>query len=110
LPSGRRARARRAIDATADLGRLHVEGLAQAACWRGTFEWLSDKPTAARQWWQRSVAHAEKLNATCLLARTYVEIGRYAGDDDAVQQGRALYASVGAEDEGALLLGAVARG
>lgn len=104
------ARARKAIDATMTLGKLHADAASLASCWRGTYEWLNGKPAAARQWWQKSINLAEELEATCVLARTCVEIGRYAGDADAVQRGIALYASMGADEERVLLLGPAAQG
>ncbi|MDQ5852214.1 MAG: AAA family ATPase, partial [Chloroflexota bacterium] len=56
-------KARRACRAAMQQGRLSRDGLPGAYRLRGAYEWLSGQPAAARHWWQRSLAVAQKLGA-----------------------------------------------
>ena len=83
-------KARRACRAAMQQGRLSRDGLPGAYRLRGAYEWLSGQSAAARHWWQRSLAVAQKLGARYDLGLTYHEMGKRMGDTAHLQRADAI--------------------
>jgi tetratricopeptide (TPR) repeat protein len=64
---------------------------------QGTYEWLRGKPAAAKKWWQRSLAIAEKMGQRYDLGMAHLEIGRRLGDRDHLQRAETIFAEISAE-------------
>jgi hypothetical protein len=71
-----RAPARRAIKALNQFARPFPIGESRARLWRGVFEWLDGRPSAARQAWQKSLDVAQKMAMPYDEALAHFEIGR----------------------------------
>jgi len=66
---------------------------------RGTYEWLRDKPKAARKWWQRSLDLADAMEQCYDLGLTHLEIGQRLGDRAHLERAEAILGEFGAEWE-----------
>ena len=64
---------------------------------QGRYEWLRGKPAAARQWWNKSLAEAERLGMRYEAGRTHLEIGQRLGERQQLEKAEKVFAEVGAE-------------
>ena len=63
---------------------------------RGSYEWLMGRRDAADRAWRRSLAAAERLNASYEEALTHLEIGRRTGERQSVERAATALAKIGA--------------
>ncbi|MBI3960647.1 MAG: AAA family ATPase, partial [Chloroflexi bacterium] len=63
---------------------------------QGEWEWLRGRSSAARSWWQRSLAEAEAIGTRYELARTLATMGHHWDDAGLVERANALFAQIGA--------------
>jgi tetratricopeptide (TPR) repeat protein len=83
--------AQQAIQALNKFARPFPIGEARAHLWRGVFEWLEGRSTAARRAWQKSLAIAQKMAMPYDEALAYYEIGRHAmGEERQINLTQAL--------------------
>jgi hypothetical protein len=66
---------------------------------QGTYEWLRGKPSAARKWWQRSLALAEKMGQRYDLGLTYLEMGRRLDMGIHVEQAKEILSEIGVDGD-----------
>jgi tetratricopeptide (TPR) repeat protein len=86
-----RESARQALRALYKFARPFSIGTARAHLWQGVFEWLDDKPAAARRAWQKSLAVARTMAMPYDEALACYEMGRHTlGEDRHVSLMRAL--------------------
>lgn len=69
--------------------------LVEARRLRGTYEWLRNKPDAARKWWKESLAYAEKKGITAEEALTRLEMGRRLQDRQMLERAAGMFAEMG---------------
>ena len=89
--------ARRACRAALKQVRVDRTAAVPACRARGTYEWLRGRPGRAEKWWQRSLAHAERLGCRYEGALTTLEIGRRSGDRVHLERAEAEFAAMGAK-------------
>ena len=58
---------------------------------QGAYEWLQDKPDAARHWWEQSLDFAVERGFRAEEALTRLEMGRWLRDRQALQQAAAMF-------------------
>jgi tetratricopeptide (TPR) repeat protein len=63
---------------------------------RGTYEWLRNKPAAARQWWQHAVQAAERLGVPQDVGRAHLDMGRHLREREHVERALAIFDECGA--------------
>lgn len=88
-------------------GRRTREGRVCALRWRGAVAWASGRRRRARQYWRMALLAAEALCAHFETARTWLDIGRFSADADALGRAEALFRAMGATvkaDEAHILL------
>jgi tetratricopeptide (TPR) repeat protein len=66
---------------------------------RGTYEWLSGKPAAARKWWQKSGAEAERMGILYDVGMMHLEMGMRLGERDHLGKAEEIFAGLGIEPE-----------
>jgi class 3 adenylate cyclase/tetratricopeptide (TPR) repeat protein len=66
---------------------------------QGMVEWRRDNAAGADRCWRRSLAVAEEIRAPYERARTFLEIGRHAGDRAAIDRAAAAFEELGAAVE-----------
>ena len=89
-------KARIACKSVLKQGRSARPYLHRAMRLRGSCEWLSGRPRAARRWWQRSLATARALGAQHDLGTTYLEIAKRVRDRASLERAAAVFTSVDA--------------
>jgi len=62
---------------------------------RGTYEWLGGKPAAAHNWWQKSLAEAERMGLRYDVAMTHLEIGQRLGNPIHLEKAESIFAEIG---------------
>jgi class 3 adenylate cyclase/tetratricopeptide (TPR) repeat protein len=67
------------------------EGLPGAYRAQGTYEWLTQQPKAAADWWRRSQESGDELGAHYELGLTHLEIGRRESDRDHLEQAEVIF-------------------
>ena len=63
----------------------------------GTYEWLKGKPLAAKGWWERSIAAAEKMGLPQYSGLARLEMGRRLGRADHLKDAVGIFARISAE-------------
>jgi hypothetical protein len=76
--------------------RIDVEASPPAFRVKGTLLWLSGRPKEARTAWERSLARARETGGRYDEGLTLLEIGRRAGDHDAIERAVTVFEQVGA--------------
>jgi hypothetical protein len=71
--------------------------LADALMFRGRYEWLRKKPSAAQKWWQRALAEARSIGDRYLEGTVHLEAGRRLGDRQHLLQAETILKEIGAE-------------
>lgn len=69
--------AKQACKSLRSYARVFPIGQPRACLWQGQFEWLSGRPRAAQQWWQKGLAAAERLAMPFDVGLAHYEIGRH---------------------------------
>ena len=64
---------------------------------RGTYEWLTTKPSLARKWWMRSLSLADGTGMRYQSGMTHLEMGRRLKDLGHLRQAEAIFTEIGAE-------------
>jgi class 3 adenylate cyclase/tetratricopeptide (TPR) repeat protein len=64
---------------------------------QGTYEWLSGKPAAARKWWQRSLAEAERMGLRYEVGMIQIEMGMRLRERAQLVKAEEIFAEIGAE-------------
>jgi class 3 adenylate cyclase/tetratricopeptide (TPR) repeat protein len=72
-------------------------GVPEAMRHRGTYQWLTAKPSAARKWWMRSLSLANEMGMRYQSGLTHLEIGRRLKDLEHLRQAEAIFTEIGAE-------------
>jgi len=93
------AKARRACRAALHQGRRFRGGLPGAMRSRGTWAWLTGKPSSARRWWARSVALATDLGMRPETAMTRLEMGRRLGERGRLEESIRVFGAIGMESD-----------
>lgn len=62
---------------------------------QGTYEWLRNKPEAARKWWAESLAFAEETGITVEEALTRLEMGRRLQDKEMLERAVSMFEEMG---------------
>ncbi|HMK92616.1 MAG TPA: hypothetical protein VK576_06420, partial [Thermoleophilia bacterium] len=91
--------ARRACRELQTVARADALAVASACRLRGVYESLRDRPKAAQACWRKSLAAAERQGARYEAALTRLEMGRCIDDHVALEQARADFAAIGAEQD-----------
>ena len=63
----------------------------------GRYEWLRGKPGAARQWWLKSLAEAERMGMRYDAGMAHLELGRRLGERAHLDRAQAILTEIGAE-------------
>lgn len=63
----------------------------------GRYEWLKGKPDAARKWWQKGLALAEKQGELYDLASIHAEMGLKLGDQIHLERAMEIFSQIGAQ-------------
>lgn len=77
-------------------GRRTREGDVCAIRWRGALAWADGRQRRAKQEWHKALQAAEALGAEFESARTWLEIGRFSADRDALRRAETLFGAMGA--------------
>ena len=64
---------------------------------QGTYEWLCGKPAAARKWWQKSLAEAERMSMKYDIGMIHLEMGRRLGEREHLEKAEKVFSEIGAE-------------
>lgn len=93
--------ARRACQSLRGYARVFPIGQPRAALWQGNFEWLSGRQRAARQWWQKGLAAATRLDMPFDAGLAHFELARHlpAGHPDRagqLRQANEIFEEIGA--------------
>jgi len=64
---------------------------------RGTYEWLTTKPSLAQKWWMRSLSVADETGMRYESGMTHLEMGRRLKDLEHLRQAEAIFTEIGAE-------------
>jgi class 3 adenylate cyclase/tetratricopeptide (TPR) repeat protein len=89
-------RAKSAVKRCMSQSRIDVEASPPAFRVKGTLLWLSGRPKEARTAWERSLARARETGGRYDEGLTLLEIGRRAGDRDAIERAVTVFEQVGA--------------
>ncbi len=89
--------AKRRCNAAVKQGKLDMTALVPAYRLQGTYEWLSDHPSKACDWWRRSLNQAERLGARYEGALTMLEWGKRAADGEQLRQAESEFAAMGSK-------------
>jgi len=85
---------RRALKAANAYARFAVP---EAMRFRGTYEWLTTKPSSAQKWWMRSLSLANEMGMRYQSGMTHLEMGRRLKDLEHLRLAEAIFAEIGAE-------------
>ena len=69
----------------------------QALRLQGTYEWLCGKSAGAQNWWQKSLAEAERMGLRYDLGIGHLEMGQQLGAHQHLEKAAAIFADIGAE-------------
>jgi hypothetical protein len=64
---------------------------------KGRYEWLRGKREAAREWWNKSLAEAERMSMRYDQGMTHLEIGQQLGERVHLEKAETIFAEIGAE-------------
>ena len=70
---------------------------AKALRLQGTYEWLRGKPAAARNWWLKGLAEAERMGLRYDVGMIHLEMGQRLGKREHLEKAEATFAEIGAE-------------
>lgn len=90
------SRAARACQEALKTSKTYRPGLPESMRLQGTYEWFRGNRRAARRWWGRSLALAEKMGQPCDVGATHLEIGLRTGERAHLAQAEAILAEIGA--------------
>jgi tetratricopeptide (TPR) repeat protein len=90
-------KANRACQAALKQVKAFRPGAPEAMLLRGRYEGLRGKPEAARQWWNKSLAEAERIGMRYEAGMTHLEIGQRQGERAHLEKAEAIFAEIGAE-------------
>jgi len=90
-------KAQRACQAALKQVKAFRPGAPEAMLLQGRYEWLRGQPAAARQWWNKSLAEAERMGMRCDEAMTHLEMGRRLGEQAHLEKAESIFAEIGAE-------------
>jgi tetratricopeptide (TPR) repeat protein len=79
------------------LGRKFPVDLAEAMRLKGTCKWLREKPSPAKEWWQRGLKTAEEMGMRYQSGMTHLEMGRRLKDLQHLRQAEAIFTEIGVE-------------
>jgi class 3 adenylate cyclase/tetratricopeptide (TPR) repeat protein len=91
------SKAKRACQSVLKQVKAWYPGAPEAMLLQGRYEWLRGKPAAARQWWNKSLAEAERMGMRYEAGRTHLEIGQRLGERTHLETAERIFAEVGAE-------------
>lgn len=77
--------------------RYFRPSLPEATRFKGTYEWLQGRSSAAQKWWTRSLEQCQKIGMRYQEGLTHLEIGRFLRDMAHLQQAETVFAEIGAE-------------
>ena len=77
-------------------GRRTREGEVCGLRWRGAVAWANGRQRRAKRQWDEALQAAEALGAEFESARTWLDIGRFSGDRDALARAETLFGAMGA--------------
>jgi class 3 adenylate cyclase/tetratricopeptide (TPR) repeat protein len=72
-------------------------GAPEAMLLKGRYEWLRGKREAAREWWNKSLAEAERMSMRYDQGMTHLEIGQQLGERVHLEKAETIFAEIGAE-------------
>jgi class 3 adenylate cyclase/tetratricopeptide (TPR) repeat protein len=93
------SRAKRASRAALRQGGTFRPGLPHAMRLEGRRAWLEGRGTAARRWWQRSIALGEALEVPYDVAISAIDLARLANEPGHLRRAVELLAAMGATDD-----------
>jgi hypothetical protein len=90
-------KANRACRAALKQVKAWYPGAPEAMLLQGRYEWLRGKPAAARQWWNKSLAAAERIGMRYEAGMTHFEIGHRLDEPEQLEKAEKIFAEIGAE-------------
>jgi tetratricopeptide (TPR) repeat protein len=90
-------KAKRACRAALKQVKAFYPGAPEAMLLQGRYEWRRGKPEAARQWWSKSLAEAERMGMRYDEAMAHLEMGQRLGERTHLAKAEAIFAEIGAE-------------
>jgi tetratricopeptide (TPR) repeat protein len=77
--------------------RYYHGAFPDAMRYKGTYEWLKGRRSAARKWWIRGLKLADELGMPFNAASLHLEMGKRLNDHEHLKQAEAIFADIGAE-------------
>jgi tetratricopeptide (TPR) repeat protein len=78
-------------------GKAYRGALPEAMTLQGRYEWLRNRLSAARRWWQRGLALAEELGQPYDEGIVHLEMGKRLGDRAHLERAEVIFSEVGAQ-------------
>jgi len=90
-------KAKRSCRHTLKAAKRYRPPLMDAQLFQGRYEWLRGNSSAAQKWWRKALEETRQKSDRYEEGIVHLEIGRYMGDRDHLQQAESILAEVGAE-------------
>jgi class 3 adenylate cyclase/tetratricopeptide (TPR) repeat protein len=90
-------KANRACRAALKQVKAFFPGAPEAMLLQGRYQWLRGKPEAARQWWNKSLVEAERMDMRYDEGMTHLEIGQRLGEREQLEKAETIFAEIGTE-------------